>query len=438
MALWRLCYGRVSTSDQNIDLQITQFEALGYDEIFVEKLSGRKIDRPEFIRLADRALELRSQGHDVVVYVIEWTRWARRTWFALQQLERLEKSGCTIIEATTGQSVTMQTSDGALSVGMKSLLAEHYSLQLSERQKRSYQDKRSKGKPMSGAAPFGYARSPENSRFVPGKEWGIGRELVEMFLGGASQYDLCRFLWSKYKIKRSPRGVKGWLRNPVLRGHIQYQDGTLLLNRHEPLITEAEYRAIQHRFKLSSQLRGFNKGKIYAVPTGMLRCFHCNRSLTTLCNRSHRYFFCKYARQRGDCSAPRKLCRQDWIEAAIQEAIVERAEEIANALLTPKQISSPLILEKEKELEALKPLAHRPNIQAEIEAIEAEIEQIQIEEVLESAGEQQVRQAIQDLAWSTSDEWTQLTEQQRRAIYCDLVKYIQISGAEIVRVELKG
>ena len=48
-------YARVSTGDQNLDLQIDALQQAGCERIFEEKLSGSRSDRPELEQLLDQA-----------------------------------------------------------------------------------------------------------------------------------------------------------------------------------------------------------------------------------------------------------------------------------------------------------------------------------------------------------------------------------------------
>ena len=46
-------YARVSTQEQNLDLQIHALEKAGCEKIYTEKASGAKRDRPELINVLD-------------------------------------------------------------------------------------------------------------------------------------------------------------------------------------------------------------------------------------------------------------------------------------------------------------------------------------------------------------------------------------------------
>ena len=60
-------YARVSTKDQNLNLQIDALEKYGVDRIYSEKLSGTKFDRPELIEM----LKYVREGDTVVVWKLD-------------------------------------------------------------------------------------------------------------------------------------------------------------------------------------------------------------------------------------------------------------------------------------------------------------------------------------------------------------------------------
>ena len=60
-------YARVSTKEQNLDLQIDALERAGCEKIYHEKASGKKLDRPELEKLLSQI----RKGDTLVVYSID-------------------------------------------------------------------------------------------------------------------------------------------------------------------------------------------------------------------------------------------------------------------------------------------------------------------------------------------------------------------------------
>ena len=60
-------YARVSTQDQNLDLQIEALIKAGCEKLFQEKMSGSRAARPEF----SKALETMRQGDTLVVWKLD-------------------------------------------------------------------------------------------------------------------------------------------------------------------------------------------------------------------------------------------------------------------------------------------------------------------------------------------------------------------------------
>lgn len=60
-------YARVSTQDQNLEMQLDAFSKYGVDEIFQEKMSGAKKDRPQLEKMIDKL----RKGDKVVVYKLD-------------------------------------------------------------------------------------------------------------------------------------------------------------------------------------------------------------------------------------------------------------------------------------------------------------------------------------------------------------------------------
>jgi DNA invertase Pin-like site-specific DNA recombinase len=63
----KIGYARVSTQDQSLNAQVDALEKAGCEKIFVEKVSGRTADRPEFKKCMDYLRE----GDTLVVYKLD-------------------------------------------------------------------------------------------------------------------------------------------------------------------------------------------------------------------------------------------------------------------------------------------------------------------------------------------------------------------------------
>lgn len=85
-------YARVSTIEQNLDRQIDALKEAGVDErnIYQEKVTGTKADRPELKRMLDMLRE-----GDVVI-ISDLTRISRSTKDLLDIIEKIKAKGASI------------------------------------------------------------------------------------------------------------------------------------------------------------------------------------------------------------------------------------------------------------------------------------------------------------------------------------------------------
>ena len=83
-------YARVSSSDQHLDRQLAQFEKLGIEKVFSDKVSGKNTDRPGFQQM----IEYVRDGDEL--YVCSMDRMARNLKDLLSITESLQKKGVSI------------------------------------------------------------------------------------------------------------------------------------------------------------------------------------------------------------------------------------------------------------------------------------------------------------------------------------------------------
>jgi hypothetical protein len=82
----KIGYARVSTRDQNLDLQLKALKKAGCEKIFREKLSGFTRQRPEFQRMVDQI----PPGDTIIVWKLD--RLARSTRDLLNTVETINEA----------------------------------------------------------------------------------------------------------------------------------------------------------------------------------------------------------------------------------------------------------------------------------------------------------------------------------------------------------
>ena len=83
----KIGYARVSTLEQNLDLQLRALEKAGCKKIFREKVSGSNRERPQFQRMLDQI----RVGDTIVVWKLD--RLARSTRDLLETMEAIREAG---------------------------------------------------------------------------------------------------------------------------------------------------------------------------------------------------------------------------------------------------------------------------------------------------------------------------------------------------------
>lgn len=109
-------YARVSTADQNLDRQIIALKHWEVDEIFTEKMSGTKKNRPEL----DRLLGLLEAGDTVIVESL--SRLGRSTKNLIELVELFQEKGVHLVSLK--ESIDTTTPSGKLLFTLMSAIAQ--------------------------------------------------------------------------------------------------------------------------------------------------------------------------------------------------------------------------------------------------------------------------------------------------------------------------
>ncbi|AZB32153.1 recombinase family protein [Chryseobacterium balustinum] len=142
----KIGYARVSTKDQNLDLQIEALEKAGCEKIYQEKISGSTKNRPEL----DKMLEHFREGDELYVWRLD--RLGRSLKHIIDMVLSLNEKGIIIKGITDG--VDTSTMNGRLFLNLMASLAEYERELIRERTNAGLQSARARGR--LGGRPKGY------------------------------------------------------------------------------------------------------------------------------------------------------------------------------------------------------------------------------------------------------------------------------------------
>ena len=120
----KIGYIRVSTQEQNTMRQEALMEALGVDEVYIDRMSGKNTNRPELQKM----MEYVRRGDTVIVESI--SRFARNTRDLLELVEQLTAKGVEFVSRKEAIDTTTPTGKFMLTVfGAVAELEREYILQ---------------------------------------------------------------------------------------------------------------------------------------------------------------------------------------------------------------------------------------------------------------------------------------------------------------------
>jgi len=151
-----LGYARISTKEQNLDLQIDALKREGCEQIFKDTISGTKAVRPAL----DKMLELARNGDIIVVWKLD--RLGRSLKHLVELIALLIDKG--IGFKSLNDNIDTTTAQGRLIFNIFASLAEFERDLISERTKAGLQAARSRGR--TGGRPKGLSESAKLKAIV--------------------------------------------------------------------------------------------------------------------------------------------------------------------------------------------------------------------------------------------------------------------------------
>jgi len=152
----KIGYARVSTQDQNLEMQLDALNRAGCQQIFKEKATGIKSDRPE---LAAMKQILRK---DDVVYIYKLDRLGRSLKHLLEIAGEFEKKGVGLV--SINDPVNTTTASGRLIFNIFASLAEFEKDLIRERTKSGLEAARARGR--KGGRSRGISKEAEKTAML--------------------------------------------------------------------------------------------------------------------------------------------------------------------------------------------------------------------------------------------------------------------------------
>lgn len=408
-------YARTSTAQDeqstSIEGQVAQLEAAGCHRVIAERRSAfsskRRPGWDELWALVDR-------GGITEVLVVDQSRLSR-SGDDLTFLDLCHVKGTKVV-ALLGGEIETQTDAGFLTANVMSLMNRMQSKATAAKVRDGLRRRREAGHYACGKVPFGYAYNGE--QLVPSAEhWEAAQmmwlQLVEMEMNVSG--------WiHRYGMPWTPKGVRQWINNPILRGVVREQHGAV-----EALISWREWQHAQSLLQVRSTMRGKTAHTKHLF-TGLVKCELCGKSLHNVIERVKPRLKCKSRH----CQRFGQGIAVAVVRDRVIQALAQRANDLAVVAAGPAQ-EPPEAARLRERIVLLGSMNDMPEILSAIEVLRQQLKALQVIDV--SPDQERLRKLFADPA--TLDL---ATDQELRAIVLEFVETIVwLGGLESVRITLR-
>ncbi|HYX16608.1 MAG TPA: recombinase family protein [Nostoc sp.] len=396
-------YIRVSTDEQAegtaLNQQMGRIKQDGVDEIYSDIESGANSQRPNFQRLINDIIS----GKISTIKATRWDRLTRNQNDFPVFKKIIQDNNVQVILLDQGQQ-DFNTAAGELSADLQVLFAAYERNMLRERVKHGHAHRRKQLLAASRAPLFyeivnnryflseqpiicslldrpenylEYNESTPNSECLMGQsKKDIALEVLEYFCRYSKYRKVLSKIHERYSLEKldnptlkpglalfsTSRGLKEWLRNPVLRGHTAYlktkgrgkhktpDEWEIHLDTHPQyrLLTDEEYQEIEVIIESNSKKFGQTDATFYL--TGLIFCNKCKSRCTLKAGGKYKYYGCQHA---NICCENNKSTRISKIEQAIISALWNRAHLLASTNNDHNSLKSDKLIRLEKRLKSI-------------------------------------------------------------------------------------
>lgn len=164
-------YARISTNDQNLDMQRDALKKAGCEKVFIEQMSGSLDSRPEL----GRTMEILCKGDTLVVWRLD--RLGRSLKHLIELMAELEERGIRFRSLT--ESIDTATASGKLAFHVFGALAEFERNIIQERTRAGLAAARARGRKGGRPPALSDQQREEAIRLYRGREHSV-KEICQM------------------------------------------------------------------------------------------------------------------------------------------------------------------------------------------------------------------------------------------------------------------
>jgi DNA invertase Pin-like site-specific DNA recombinase len=354
-------FARVSTVQRTQDISIAgqkqQLLCAGCDRVITERASayqpGKKREGWEEL------WALVASGTVTEVVTIDQSRLSR-SGDDLDFLNACALKGVTV-RALSGGVLETESYSGFVTAGVLSVMNRAQSKLISAKVRDGIKRRRDAGFYGSGTVPFGYQHL-EGKLCPHPEEFAQARIAWEQL--AAMEFNVNGWI-ARYRSPWTPNGLRGWIKNPIIRGIVRGQFGAV-----EALITFQEWEQCQQLLAVRSHMRGTASAKRYLF-TSLVKCAGCQKNLSyTFSYRPVPRLKCiNLLCDRYGNGLRVSVAREQVVEALLQRS--KQMAELASQPLSPAE--SPEQQTIRAELSALEQLRHLPGVPALIKQQKAQL-----------------------------------------------------------------
>jgi site-specific DNA recombinase len=356
------------------------------------------------------------------------------------------------------QQIDLKTPQGKLMLNMLGSIAQWETDMLEDRVNHGWEYLR-KSKRAPGIVPFGYIRDQE--QYLANKNnyfdtdltvWEVAKDIINTFLIIGTIRGTVRELVKKYGKRKSdnkftnadfPRenGLKYWLLNPVIRGHIGYfyrdreKETILIPNNHEALISNAEYIEIKKLIQLAKRAERTGERKPLA---GLVYCGICGAKYKSYKNRGNIIrWYC------SDIHSPLPACikspaaRNEYLEEKVIEELINRAEILNTTQIQPSRAvkETPEILQLKETINSLIIIPQNPAITNAISNLESQIAQLKAAQLESLESQHQLKDDLIK-AFQDKEFWLSRDNETKRRTFRRFVSKVVVTAGLVSEIIL--